>query len=416
MIILSLLLASCGGATSLPSTTSETSETAPEGQPTSPGQEVEVPQLVDWFTPTQGILANWDVALDPADPSVVLISPKLEGETTAALFFLLTRGRPQFDRAIEVVLTTFLERGVIASAAIYFAPDADKDPSPGLVALEYAEANNYQLIYPVGSNATLFIFAHYQGGALPVVTLLSKDPVLLGQVPDYESGSGNNIAFTSVSVPVDLQMAYILELVPELENIAVLYESFNASTISTQVDPLIAYAEANGIHIIHLATTVQDDPDGTLTRAEIQSLFPDVMNQLQHNDSQANRSIILITASGSIVNAFDTVDALAGFYPVVSLLPDLVHEGEVSALMSVGVGFDSNSILAAVYGLRILVDGENPGTMPVGVITPPDLAINFAKAREIGLRIPFSLFESATFIYDSNGTLARAQGQTVSRP
>ena len=55
----------------------------------------------------------------------------------------------------------------------------------------------------------------------------------------------------------------------------------------------------------------------------------------------------------------------------------------------------------------------SPGELPVGIITPPDIAISFAKAREIGLKIPFGFFESATFIYNPDGVLVRDQGQLV---
>jgi putative ABC transport system substrate-binding protein len=107
---------------------------------------------------------------------------------------------------------------------------------------------------------------------------------------------------------------------------------------------------------------------------------------------------------------------LANNIPVVSLFPDLVRAGEVSAVLSVGVSFDSNSLLAALYGVRILQGEASPGELPVGVITPPDIAISFAKTREIDLKIPFAFFESATFIYDPNGELVREQGQPVEQP
>jgi putative ABC transport system substrate-binding protein len=44
------------------------------------------------------------------------------------------------------------------------------------------------------------------------------------------------------------------------------------------------------------------------------------------------------------------------------------------------------------------------------VVSPPDVAISFRKAREIGMKIPFSLFESATTIYDNDGKLVRSGG------
>jgi putative ABC transport system substrate-binding protein len=124
-------------------------------------------------------------------------------------------------------------------------------------------------------------------------------------------------------------------------------------------------------------------------------------------------SIILVTASGSITKQFDIVDAQARDVPVVSLFPDLVREGDVSAVLSVGVSFDSNAILAALYGIRILKGESEPGELPVGVITPPDIAISFAKARAIGLQIPFSFFESATYVYDPEGVLVREKGQVI---
>jgi hypothetical protein len=35
------------------------------------------------------------------------------------------------------------------------------------------------------------------------------------------------------------------------------------------------------------------------------------------------------------------------------------------------------------------------------------------KAREIGMRVPFSLFETATFVYDYDGHLARPLSRKV---
>lgn len=46
--------------------------------------------------------------------------------------------------------------------------------------------------------------------------------------------------------------------------------------------------------------------------------------------------------------------------------------------------------------------------MHVGVVSPPDVAVSFRKAREIGMRIPFSFFESATTLYDNDGKLVRS--------
>lgn len=403
-----LLLAACGSQ----ATPAVIESVAPTAVPADV-VVAEAPKLVEWFAPPAGIMAHWDVALDPQNPGVVLITPKngageVNRSTQAAhLFFLLTKGTAAFDRSIELVLTTFLERGFNTRSAVMLAPEAESVPA----ALAYAEANAYELIYAVGSDAAKFTYENYSGGKLPVVTVLAKDPVLLGQTADYFSGSGSNIAFTSVSVPVEVQMTYFRQLVPALKYIAVLYDSNNSSAVKTQVDPLVAYGEANGLTIIHVATTAKDDPAGV--RLEMEDQIPGALARLGRLDPENVQSIFLVTNSSAIVDVFDAVDTLAGNVPVVTLLPNLVMEGDVSALLSVAVSFDSNAILAGVYGIRILEEGANPGSLPVGVITPPDVALNFFKARQIGLRIPFTLFESAAYVYDANGNLVREKGQMV---
>ena len=46
-------------------------------------------------------------------------------------------------------------------------------------------------------------------------------------------------------------------------------------------------------------------------------------------------------------------------------------------------------------------------------MTPPDIALNFKVARELGLKIPFTFLEGASFVYDYNGELVRSFGQNV---
>ena len=53
--------------------------------------------------------------------------------------------------------------------------------------------------------------------------------------------------------------------------------------------------------------------------------------------------------------------------------------------------------------------------MGVGIVSPPDIAINFRKAREIGLKIPFGFLERATFVYDYQGRMVRRNGEAVDR-
>lgn len=54
-----------------------------------------------------------------------------------------------------------------------------------------------------------------------------------------------------------------------------------------------------------------------------------------------------------------------------------------------------------------------PGELPVGVISPPDIAINFKLVRKINMKIPYSFFELANFIFNYQGTQVKKKGRIV---
>jgi hypothetical protein len=76
----------------------------------------------------------------------------------------------------------------------------------------------------------------------------------------------------------------------------------------------------------------------------------------------------------------------------------------------VGISFESNARLAAAYAVAILDGRAKPGELKVGVVEPPDIAINFKKARAAGLKIPYAFFELAWYVYDAEGKAARVMG------
>ena len=76
-------------------------------------------------------------------------------------------------------------------------------------------------------------------------------------------------------------------------------------------------------------------------------------------------------------------------------------------MIGIGISFESNAHLAAIYGADILNRKAKVADLKVGVVSPPDIAVSFLKAREIGLRVPFNFFESASFVYDYDGKPVR---------
>jgi putative ABC transport system substrate-binding protein len=209
-------------------------------------------------------------------------------------------------------------------------------------------------------------------------------------------------------MPVDVQMAYIKKLKPKLRNIAILVNSKNVSAVQTQAEPMMRYARLRGIRTLNLAIK---DPKNA--KEELAQLVSTAVAKMRKNDPTLDNSIFWITGSTAVFREIAVINLHADRVPVLSVVPDVVSSGDDSAVMSVGISFESNGHLAAIYGASILAGTTTAGELKVGVVTPPDIAINFRKARDIGLKIPFSFFSRASFVYDYDGKLVRDKGKAV---
>ena len=126
------------------------------------------------------------------------------------------------------------------------------------------------------------------------------------------------------------------------------------------------------------------------------------------NDPELVDSIFWIAGSTTVFAEIATINANSFRVPVLSTVTDVVQPGDNTAALSVGISFESNAYQAALYAIDVLESRRKVGELPVAIVSPPDVAISFRKAREIGMRIPMPLFEGATVIYDNDGKLVRS--------
>ena len=365
-----------------------------------------VPAYGSWFKYAEEVTEAWEI-LEGDDDLQVSIRRKNAAADLSPRRVLVLYPRPSsaYDIAITRILEVFAEKNMNAEFTVV---NFNKDDKLGRAALKLATAGKYELIFSMGSESTAWLFENFRGGDIPVVSVCSKDPVQLGQLPSYDSASGTNFAFTSLNMPIEAQMAYVLELKPELKNIGVLVDSKNVSAVQTQAEPISEYARQRGIRVLPMA--IQDP---TRASEELAQLVPKAVAAMRKNDPDLSNSVLWITGSTSVFNEIATINANSDRVPVLSAVPEVVKAGDDTAVLSVGISFQSNAHLAAIYGADVLSGRAQVGELRVGVVSPPDIAINFRKAREIGLQIPFSFFESATFVYDYEGQMVRNNGKSV---
>lgn len=352
-----------------------------------------------WFKYDADINREWNVVGDPANPLSVSITRKDGAGPLRRILVLYPRASSAYDTAITEILRTFAAKEINAAVEVI---NFELNTAKGTAALGAAEQSRTELIFGMGSESAAWLFTHYRKGAIPVVTVCSKDPVQLGQMKDYDTGSGDNFAFTSLKVPVDVQMSYVRELRPDLKNMAVLVDSKNVSAVQTQAEPVANYLKEKGVRVIIGA--VQNPKNA---REELVKIVGDAVREMRKTDPDLSKSLFWITGSTSVFKEIRTINENADRVPVVSVVPEIVTKGVDTAVLAIGVSFESNARLAAIYAAQIL-NGSKPGQMKVGLVSPPDVAISFLKARDIGLRIPFNFFEIATYVYDYNGAAVRS--------
>ncbi len=359
-----------------------------------------------WFSYGDGVEKNWNVSAVNGDPNQVRIQPKQENASAPKRKIMVVYPRPSsaYKVAITKILDIFAEKHINADITVI---NFKKDAKRGKAAIKRAEKEGFELMFSMGSESTSWLYKNYNGGEVPVVSVCSKDPVLLGQTATYEQGSGTNFAFTSLNMPVDVQMAYVVDFMPKVKNFAILVDSQNVSAVETQAKPIAKFARQRGIQVHEVAVK---NPKNA--KEELSKLVKAAVATMRKSDPTLSQSLFWITGSTSVFREIATINAHSDRVPVLSVVPEVVKAGDDSSVLSIGISFESNAHLAAIYGAEVL-SGRNPGNMPVGIVSPPDIAVNFRKAREIGLEIPFKFLESATYVYGYDGQVVRSSRPSV---
>ena len=361
-----------------------------------------------WFAVDDKVLDHWlPSAPDAADDQRILLQRNGAAAGPAQrVMVIYPRKSTAYDIAMSTMLQDFAARQLnLEILAVNFAID----PQRGAALVAEARRGGYALIYAMGSETAEWLYQDHRDIDIPVVTVCAKDPVQLGQMPDYEQGSGNSFAFTSLNVLLDVQIGYLRELKPQLKNVAILVDEKNISAVTTQARPIAETLRQQGIQASEVAVT-----NPAQAKEQLATLVPAAIENMRRSDPALEQSVFWVTGSTSVFSEIATINAQSGRVPVLAVVPEVVQAGQDSAVLSIGVSFESNAQLAALYGAEILTGKRRPGTMKVGVVSPPDIAINFLRARAIGLKIPFSFFEAATFVFDAEGRPVRIRGQTVS--
>ncbi|PLY00718.1 MAG: ABC transporter permease [Desulfuromonas sp.] len=214
--------------------------------------------------------------------------------------------------------------------------------------------------------------------SLPIVFAAVTDPVGAGLVASLEK-PGANITGTTDMSPIDRQIELILEFLPQLKNLGVIYNSGEANSV-TLVRVLKEEAAKKGISVTEATVSnsagVFQAAKSLISRAEA----------------------VYIPTDNTVVSAFEAITQVGyqAKLPIFAADTDSVGRGAVAALAIdyYKMGRQTGEMIG-----RIL-KGAKPGEMPVETLREFQIYINPGSAAKMGLEIPAALLKKADKIIE----------------
>lgn len=206
---------------------------------------------------------------------------------------------------------------------------------------------------------------------IPVVGTSVTDYVSTGIVDSAENPGSNVTGYSDLS-DANNHVELIQQLLPEAKTVAILYSTGEENS-RIQAESAAAF-EAAGLTAESYTANDSNDISSVVTEACTQA---DVIYVPTDNLMAANMELVKNVALNQKV-------------PVVSCFTADENDG---ALLSISISYYTMGYLAGEMAYEILVNGADPASMPIGVMSVEDMdiTINQSVADELGITIPESM-------------------------
>ncbi|WED22638.1 ABC transporter substrate-binding protein [Vibrio sp. JC009] len=211
---------------------------------------------------------------------------------------------------------------------------------------------------------------------IPVVFTAVTDPVGAKLVSNNEK-PGKNVTGLSDLSPVVQHVELMKEMLPGLKTIGVVYNPGEANSVSL-LTLLRDATKAQGIELVESTA---------LTTSAVQSATQAI---------SAESDVLYAMIDNTVASAIEgmTIAANQAKKPVFAATTTYIEAGSIAAL---GFDYYQIGVQTADYVADIL-DGKNPGDIPVRVAKGSDLVVNKTVADKLGITIPQSILDRATEI------------------
>ncbi len=282
---------------------------------------------------------------------------------------------PSLDTIRESILEQLEEEGFIDGETMTVDyQNAQNELSNLKTICQKFAANKYDLIIAIATPSAQAALG--ETTEIPIVFSAVTDPIAAELVDDPHA-PGGNITGTSDAVSAQMIMDLAREITPEIKTIGALYNSSEVIRFSV-VNDLKEYAAANGLTVVDAPVTNSSEvqQSATFLAGKADAVFSPIDNTV---------------ASTMPIAAKTLNDAKIPFYVGAD---SMVNDG---GLATYGINY---TILGRETGKMAaqVLNGANPGTIPVMTMQDMDIYINQNTAAEIGVTFPKSVLDKAVVL------------------
>lgn len=275
---------------------------------------------------------------------------------------------PALDEATAGFKTAFDDAGVDVS---FEEQNANNEQSTALTISQQFANEDLDLALAVATPAAQAMAQNIMD--IPLMFTAVTDPVEAELVESLEA-PGANITGTSDAAPVEQQLELLQELVPDAENIGIVYSSGEVNS-QVQVDAVTEAAEPLGMSVeTQTVTTVGEIQQAVGALGDVDAIYVPTDN-------------MIVSGIASLVQIAEDDQT-----PVIAAESGTVEGG---AAATIGIDYHELGRQTGEMALRVLRDGEDPGTMPVETASEFTHVINPEAAERQGVEIPQEILDEA---------------------
>ncbi len=245
-------------------------------------------------------------------------------------------------------------------------------------------ATNVQIINQIKGEAPDLVVAIATPGAqaaaqkihdIPILFTGVTDPVSAGLVKDLQNTGGKNITGMSDFSPMDQHVALIKELVPNAKTIGTIYNAGEPNSV-VLTSKLKEEAAKFGMSVEEA------------TIANSSGVYQAAKSLIGRCD------VIYISLDNTAISALESAIKVCkqNKFPLIVGDVDSVTRGAIAA---VAVDYYKMGLQTGDMAYKILVEGVNPGSMPVEFLNDLNLHVNKKAAASMGVTLPEATIKRA---------------------